>query len=404
MALTVANWYDTVYHVADYLYKQYIEITQQDENNPVPTVQYQIPRCLYYDSYCKIQVDYDGSYDMGLVYPCHVSMDDSSQIVVDISGFSHIDSVQNSSRALQREQTYGEVKLFTGSPISTLSSFIGAPLFFNSSGGYFVKYFYDNSSSTTRFTECNYTTKYANGRVNDTASQHGINQQVYYPRISSYSITNGQYDFTTIAYYPNMSQCELPCIYTQNGGFMNVNALHLGDQINNYYENTLNYTKNVYNYTTNEGDNVTINFYPEGGFIDLSPLNGLTLDFDDIIGIFNGIVPVVNLDNDFDPDIQFPSWTDLIPSGGGGGDVNVNIDLPDVTGVYPPVTVKPIVSEMNDLLPNGLPPAPAISLSPENATSAVQAGFTFFDGLGLLVPFITVAFIRLLISKFRGDS
>ena len=110
------------------------------------------------------------------------------------------------------------------------------------SAGYFQKYNYDQSSQYTNFTKSSYLVRFANGREQTAFYGNQINQKLFYPSVSTYTITDDTYNFTSISEYPNTTACYLPRYYTNNGGFMNVYN-SMGDSINYYFENTLNYTK-----------------------------------------------------------------------------------------------------------------------------------------------------------------
>lgn len=216
----------------------------------------------------------------------------------------------------------------------------------------------------------------------------------------SYSVSNvtclnyGSND-TALTTLPSMVM-EYPCIITDI-----TNPVY--NTWNTYITNN-NYSLDTYNYTTDNGDTINVYVSPETGFV--VPDFSVPLTFDDLLDIFNTIIcPVINVANDFPSDTLFPPIDTFQPPVV-TGDININIDLPDVTGEYPSETITPIESDVYNIMSiDSMPELPSLT-GIDNGESAVALGtsFTFLDGCGLLMPFVTIAIIRLLISKFRGDS
>lgn len=188
-----------------------------------------------------------------------------------------------------------------------------------------------------------------------------------------------------------------------------INSNNYDSNYNTYY----NYVQNLYidngdsitNYTYNIDNNnyITVNYSTDGngvptGFIDVKPTGNIS--FDDLFDMFNTILaPLVGVG------LDIPDWNTYLPPVV-TGDINVNIDIPDVTGQYPAETITPLDSDVYNIMPlDSLPQLPSLTgIDNGETAAALGSSFTFMDGCGLLMPFVTVAIIRLLISKFRGDS
>lgn len=188
-----------------------------------------------------------------------------------------------------------------------------------------------------------------------------------------------------------------------NSANWNVNNSFNTNVKNQYINNGDTIT--TYNYTTNEGDNITINYSIDGdgvptGYIDMPISPDVGISFDDLFDMFNTILaPLVGVG------LDLPDWNDFQPPVV-TGDIIVNVDLPDVTGEYPAETITPIESDVYNIMSiDSMPQLPSLTgIDNGESSAALGASFTFLDGCGLLMPFLTIAIIRLLISKFRGDS
>lgn len=186
-----------------------------------------------------------------------------------------------------------------------------------------------------------------------------------------------------------------------NTKWINQNSTYVNDVKNIYVNNGDTVTNYTYNIDNN--NYITVNYSTDGngqptGYIDINPTGQIS--FDDLFDMFNTILaPIVGLD--------LPDWNDYLPPVVTGDvDVNVNIDLPDVTGEYPAETITPIESDVYNIMSiDSMPQLPSLTGIDNGESAAVlSSSFTFLDGCGLLMPFVTIAIIRLLISKFRGDS
>lgn len=189
---------------------------------------------------------------------------------------------------------------------------------------------------------------------------------------------------------------DYPIIFNSNW-FSNRTVIN---NIKNSYVNNGD-TITTYTYNIDTDNYITVNYSTDiddvpTGYIDILPTGQIS--FDDLFDMFNTILaPLVGVG------LDLPDWNDYLPPAV-TGDVNVNIDFPNVTGEYPIETIAPLSSEF---FVDTLPALPALTMDnvlANQTAGAVGAGFTFFDGLGLLSPFITLAIVRLLVSKFRGDS
>ena len=244
---------------------------------------------------------------------------------------------------------------------------------------------------------------------------------------SDYTVDGVHYDYYFDGTLPvsldssyDSSGFQSPSIITDSPVYVNSSSFNVSSNWNTSVKNIYidnGDTITTYNYTTNEGDNITINYSVDGdgiptGYIDFPISNDIS--FDDLFDMFNTILaPLVGIG------LDVPDWNTYLPPvvTGVGGDtyinngdiVNVdgdyyNVDFPAFTGEYPIETIAPLSTEFFIGTPPALPALTMDNAIANETASAVGAGFTFFDGLGLFTPFIILATVRLLVSKFRGDS
>lgn len=283
---------------------------------------------------------------------------------------------------------------------------------FKSSNGYYYVAMKDASNNYNRnifHNELDFTIQYGDGTLNkQTWSQYGSALKLNTSSIdllydsSGYDYYfQGSYDLPSFSRYDPISPIivnNYPCIVNTN--YISSPAF-INDVKNNYFET--GDTVTTYTYNIDNNNYITTNYTVDSdgvptGYIDIQPTGNIS--FDDLFDLFNTILaPLVGVG------LDLPDWTDYEPQYPAvTGDINVNIDLPDVTWSENPTTIRPIESEVNYIMSDGFPQLPSVTMDVDNSVGALNAGFTFYDGLGLLSPFIILAVIRLLISKFRGDS
>lgn len=230
----------------------------------------------------------------------------------------------------------------------------------------------------------------------------------YYQNYQGFDDWFGNGDIPEFYNFSHISTYTAPSILNTSPVIINSNSINTNSSwVFNIKNSYVNNGDTITNYTYNIDNNnyITVNYSTDGdgvptGYIDVQPTGNIS--FDDLFDMFNTILaPLVGVG------LDLPDWTDYEPHYPiVTGDINVNIDIPDVTGEYPAETITPIDSDVYNIMSiDSLPQLPSLTgIDNGETAAALGSSFTFLDGCGLLMPFVTIAIIRLLISKFRGDS
>lgn len=407
MSISIDNWHDFMFKVGEDFY----EFIHGVDDNATQYTKVEYPYTLNYTGVYSIQLNSGSSYDYGVPYLCDFALvRDQTSVITGFTPLFH----SNQTSGLIDETYFNSTTLRTS--VNCANSFTGAdkPYWIGSDN-----YVWKRNASDTWYSNIfrydfllqreingiNYTLSDLSNSgqqillsSNHVSLLYNYNGYDYYLSQSPQSYNSSSYVFSQIA--PSIVD-TFPVIL--NSTEFNVNASVTNSIKNIYTDNST--TNQTYTYNIDNNNYITVNYPVDGdglptGYIDIQP-NG-DISFDDLFDMFNTILaPLVGVG------LDMPDWTDYEPQYPiVTGDINVNIDIPDVTGEYPVETITPIESDVYNIMSiDSMPQLPSLTgIDNGESAAALGSSFTFLDGCGLLMPFVTIAIIRLLISKFRGDS